>query len=223
LGDELALAFSSLLQGEKVWQELSVTVFHLDKMLNKLMEKKPTGHLCIHKKNGDRHYILFFQGKPLGAYDIEKQWSTVDISMVWEDAKHVDYYLSGQIEAGVSTVVSTPASEDLLKFILLWNELIGGIAKKVGKKPVEKSLQRNFGGSDLYVLKGMRLQVSGEGNQGIHHALEVFKEKAPNFLKEMETILGSRWLNEQLQAFRQRNGDAIDRMSMIEVFSRKGD
>jgi hypothetical protein len=223
LGDELTHAFSSLLQGEKVWQELSITVFHVDKMLNKLMEKNPTGHLCIYKKNGDRHYIFFFQGKPLGAYDVEKQWSAVNISSVWEEAEHVDYYLAGQIESVVSPVVTTPSSEDLLKFIPLWNELIEKIAKKVGKKPVEKSLQRNFGGLDPYTMQGMGLQVSGERNQGVHDALEAFKERAPDFLKEMETIIGSRWLNEQLQAFRQRNGDVVEQLSLIEVFARKGD
>ena len=166
LGDELAHAFLSLLQGEKVWQGLSITVFHLDKMLNKLMEKNPTGHLCIHKENGDRHYCFFFQGKPLGVYDIEKQWSPVDISTIWEDAKHVDYYLSGKIESVASTAVSIRSSEDFLKFIPLWNDLIEGIAKKLGKKLVEKSLQRNFGGLDFYALEGIRLQSVGREKSG---------------------------------------------------------
>jgi hypothetical protein len=222
LGDELAHAFLSLLQGEKVWQGLSITVFHLDKMLNKLMEKNPTGHLCIHKENGDRHYCFFFQGKPLGVYDIEKQWSPVDISTIWEDAKHVDYYLSGKIESVVSTAVSIRSSEDFLKLIPLWNDLIGGIAKKLGKKPVQKSLQRNFGGLDFYALEGIRLHLPGERNQGVHDAVEAFKERAPDFLKEMETIVGSRWLHEQLQAFGKRNADIIERLSLIEVFSQKG-
>jgi hypothetical protein len=222
LGDELAHAFLSLLQGEKVWQGLSIAVFHLDKMLNKLMEKNPTGHLCIHKENGDRHYCFFFQGKPLGVYDIEKQWSPVDISTIWEDAKHVDYYLSGKIESVVSTAVSIRSSEDFLKLIPLWNDLIGGIAKKLGKKPVQKSLQRNFGGLDFYALEGIRLHLSGERNQGVHDAVEAFKERAPDSLKEMETIVGSHWLHEQLQAFGKRNADIIERLSLIEVFSQKG-
>jgi hypothetical protein len=189
-------------------------------MLNKLMEKNPTGHLCIHKENGDQHYILFFQGKPLGVYDIEKQWINVDTATMWENAKHVDYYLSGKIDSLVSAAAAMRSSEDLIKFIPLWNDLIEGIAKKVGKKLVEKSLQSNFGELASYALQGIRLQVSAEGNQGAHAAVEAFKEGAPDFLKEMETIVGSRWINEQLQTFRQRNGDIIKRLSLSEVFSR---
>ncbi|OGP55140.1 MAG: hypothetical protein A2Y65_11070 [Deltaproteobacteria bacterium RBG_13_52_11] len=222
LGDELAHAFLSVLQGETVWQGLSITILHLDKMLNKLMEKNPTGHLCIHKENGDRHYIFFFQGKPLGTYDIEKHWSPVDISTIWENAKHVDYYLSGKIESFVSTAVTTRMSEDLLKLIPLWDDLIEGIAKKLGKKLVEKSLHRNFGGLDFYALEGISLKLVGERNQDAYDALEAFKTRAPNFLKEMETIIGSHWLNERLQAFKERNGNIIGRLSLIEVFSQKG-
>jgi len=222
LGDELAHAFLSVFQGEEVWQGLSVTVFHLDKMLGKLMEKHPTGHLCIHKGNNTRHYFFFFQGTPLGVYDIEKHWSPVDISTIWEDAQHVDYYLSGKIESFASAAVTMNSSTDFGEFISLWNDLVGGIAKKLGKKPVEKSLQKSFGGLAFYRVEGIRLQLIGEGKQGANDALKVFRERALGFLKEMEVIVGRRWLDNQLQGFLQRNGDVIERLSLIEVFSKKG-
>jgi hypothetical protein len=65
------------------------------------------------------------------------------------------------------------------------------------------------------------LHLSGEGERGVYDALEVFKKKVPEFLKEMEIIVGSHWLNERLQAFQERNADMIERLSLIEVFSRK--
>jgi hypothetical protein len=191
-------------------------------MFDKLMEKAPTGHLCIHKGSGDLHYVFFYQGKLLGAYNIEKQWSPVDISTIWEDAIHLDYYLSGETESLLSTTMAKRLSDDFRRFISIWNDLIEGIAKKLGKKPVEKSLQRNFGGLDLYTLEEMRLQLAGEGNQSVHEALRTFKQRAPDLLKEMETIVGRHWLAEQLRAFRERNDDMIERLSMIEVFSQKG-
>mgnify|MGYP000013980919 CR=1 FL=1 len=222
LGDELAHAFLSVFQGEKVWQGLSVTVFHLDKMLGKLMEKNPTGHLCIHKGNGDRRYCFFFQGTPFGVYDLEKHWSPVDISTMWEDAQHVDYYLSGKIESFASTAGSMRSSTDFKDFLSPWNDLIEAIAKKLGKKPVEKSLQKSFGGSASYLAEGIKLQLTGEGNQSANDALKVFRERAVDFLKEMEVIVGRHWLNDQLQEFREKNGDVIERLSLIEVFSKKG-
>ncbi|MCJ7662624.1 MAG: hypothetical protein MUO24_00115 [Desulfobacterales bacterium] len=222
LGDQLAHAFLSVFQGEEVWQGISVTVFHLDKMLGKLMEKHPTGHLCIHKGNNTRHYFFFFQGTPLGIYDIEKYWSPVDISTIWEDAQHVDYYLSGKIESFTSAAVTMSSSKDFRDFLSPWNDLVEVIAKKAGKRPAEKSLQKSFGGRASYRVEGIRLQLAGEGNQGTSDALKVFKEMAPDLLKGIEEILGRRWLNDQLQEFCEKNGDVIKRLSLIEVFSKKG-
>jgi len=222
LGDELTHALLSVLQGEKVWQGLAVNMFHLDKMQDKLMEESSTGHLCIHKENGDRHYCFFFQGIPLGFYDIEKHWIPVDIATMWEDARQVDYYLSGKIESFLSTAVTMRSSEGFREFISLWNDLTEGIAKKMGRKPVGKSLEKNFGGLDVYTLEGIRLHLAGENNQGAYNALEDFRERVPGFLKEMEIIVGRHWLNDHLQEFREKHGDIIDRLSLIEVFSTQG-
>jgi DNA-binding response OmpR family regulator len=222
LGDELAHAFLSVFQGEKVWHGLSVAMFHLDKMLGKLMEKNPTGHLCMHKENGDLHHFFFFQGTPLGVYDLEKHWRLVNISTMWEDTQHVDYYLSGKIEYFASTAVAMRSSEDFVGFIASWNDLVEGIAKKLGKKPVEKSLQKNFGGLAFYLVEGIRLQLSAEGNQSAYDALKVFRQQVPGFLKEMVTIVGRHWLNDQLRDFRQRHVDIIARLSLTEMFSEQG-
>jgi len=219
LGDELAHAFLSVFQGEKVWQGLSVTMFNLDKMLGKLMEKNPTGHLCIHKENGDRHYFFFFQGTPLGVYDLEKHWRPVNISTIWEDTQHVDYYLSGKIASFAAAAVSMRSSENFGEFIALWNDLVEGIAKKLGKKPVEKSLQKSFGGLAFYRVEGIKLQLVGKENQIAYDALKVFRERVPGFLKEMVIIVGRHWLNGQLQEFRERNDGIIERLSLIDVFS----
>jgi hypothetical protein len=219
LGDELAHAMVSVFQGEKVWNGLSVSVFHLDKMLNKLMEKKPTGHLCVHKEQGDKNYCFFFQGFPLGVYDIDKHWTPVDISAMWEDAKHVDYYLSGRIEPLVSTAAALRSVDDLKQFIPLWNNLVEGIAKKVGKKPVGKSMQKNFGDLSFFAPEGTALQAVGMTNS---NTLEVFKKRAPAFLREMETIVGSHWLEEQLHDFKEKNGAIVERLSLIGLFSQKG-
>jgi len=219
LGDELAHAFLSVFQGEKVWQGLTVAMFHLDKMLTTIMEKNPTGHLCIHKGNGDRHYFFLFQGTPLGVYDLEKHWRLVDISTIWEDTEHVDYYLSGKIESFASTAVAMRSSEDFGKFITLWNDLVEAIAKKLGRKPVKKSLQKSFGGLAFYRVEGIRLQLAGEGNKSAYDALNVFRERVSLFLKEMVIIVGRHWLNDQLQEFRQRHSDIIERLALIEVLS----
>jgi hypothetical protein len=222
LGDELAHAFLSVFRGERVWQGLSVTVFHLDKMLGKLMEKTPTGHLCIHKGNGESLYCFFFQGTPLGVYDLEKHWSPVDISMMWEDAQQVDYFLSGQIESVASTAVPMRSSTDFKDFLSPWNDLVEGIAKKLGKKPVEKSLRKIFGGLAAYRVEGTTVHLADEVNQGVNDALKAFSKEAIEFLKEMEVIVGRHWLNDQLQEFHEKNGDVIERLSLTAVFSKKG-
>jgi hypothetical protein len=221
--DELALAYFSVILGEKVWQGLSVTVLHLDKMLNKLMEKNPTGHLCIHKEHGDRHYCFFYQGKTLGVYDIEKHWSPVDISTMWEGAKQVDYYLSAEMGSFLAKAKEMSASEDLRTLIASWNDLMVEIAKKIGKKPVEKSLQKQFGGGlNSYAQEGIRLQLVGDISRSGYDALETFRLTVPDFLKEMETITGSHWLNEQLQDFQERNSATIARLNLTDVFPQKG-
>jgi len=222
LGDELAHAFLSVFQGEKVWQGLSVNVFHVDKMLGKLMEKNPTGHLCIHKGKGGRHYCFFFQGKPLGVYDLERHWSPVDISSMWEDAQQVDYFLSGKIESFASTAATMRSSTDFKDFLSPWNDLVEVIAKKVGKKPVEKSLKKSFGEVPFYRVEGVKLQSADQGNQGSTDALRIFRGKAPDFLKEMEAIVGRNWLDSQFQEFRESNGDVIEKLALTELFSKKG-
>jgi hypothetical protein len=222
LGDELAHAFLSVFQGERVWQGLSISVFHVDKMLGKLMEKNPTGHLCIHKGKGDRHYCFFFQGAPLGVYDLERHWSPVDISTMWEDAQQVDYYLSGKIESFASTAATTRSSKDFGEFLALWNDLVERIAKKLGKKPVEKSLQKSFGELAFYRVEGIRLQLAHEENQVVAADLKLFSQMALDLLKEMEGIVGRSWLDSQFQEFREKNGDVIERLSLTQVFSKKG-
>lgn len=222
LGDELAQAYFSVMQGEKIWQGLSITVLYLDKMLNKLMEKTPTGHLCIQKENDDRLYCFFFQGRPLGVYDIEKHWHPVDISTIWEGAKQVDYYLSAQFESFFAKAKEIGTSDDFSEFITLWNELVAIIAKKLGKKPVEKSLQKKFGGMDMYALEDIRLHLIGEISESGFDAVETFRSNVSVFLQEMASIVGSSWLNGQLQEFQNKNGDIIARLSLVEVFSQKG-
>ena len=220
--DELALAYVSVLRGEKVWEGLSVTVLHLDKMLNKLMEKNPTGHLCILKEHGDRHYCFFYQGKPLGLYDIERHWTPVDISTMWEGAKQVDYYLSAEMESFLTEAREVSASEDLRTLIASWNDLLKKIVKKIGKKPVEKSLQKNFGVSHSYLQEGIRLQLVGDITRSGFDALETFRLTVPDFLKEMETITGSHWLYEQLEDFKERNSAIIACLNLTDVFPQKG-
>jgi hypothetical protein len=223
LGDELAHAFLSVFEGEKVWQGLSVSVFHVDKMLGKLMENNPTGHLCVHKGKGGRHYCFFFQGEPLGVFDLESHWRPVDISTLWEDAQSVDYYRSGKIESYASTAGQTSSSQDFGKFLPLWNDLIEGIAKKVGKKPVEKAVRKNFGELPFYRVEGSTLQLAREGSQVVAADLKLFNQAALAALKAIESLVGAPWLNEQLQEFRERNGDVIGKLSLTEVFSKKGD
>lgn len=222
LGDELAHAFLSVLQGEKVWAGFSVTVFHLDKMLGKLMEKNPTGHLCIHKEKGDRHYVFFSKGKSLGAYNIDEHWMPVDIATIWEGSHQVDYYLSGTIESFFTEAAPMDSLNDFQKFMAAWNGLLEIIAKKLGKKPVEKSLQKSFKDLSLYAIDGIRLLLLNATSQDVHDALADFKQKVPGFLREMEVIVGSHWLNEQLQGFQEKHHDLINQFALIEVFTRKG-
>ena len=222
LGDELAHAFLSVLQGEKVWAGFSVTVFHLDKMLDKLMEKNPTGHLCIHKEKGDRHYVFFSKGKSLGAYNIDDHWMPGDIDAIWEGAHQVDYYLSGTIESFLTAAAPMDSPDDFQKFMAAWNGLLEIIAKKLGKKPVEKSLQKSFKGLSFYAIDGIMLRVMNAASRDVHDAVAAFKQKVPGFLREMEVIVGSHWLNEQLQGFQEKNNDLVNQFALREVFTQKG-
>jgi hypothetical protein len=67
------------------------------------------------------------------------------------------------------------------------------------------------------------LRLAGEENRGSYDALKVFRDGVPLFLKEMVTIIGRHWLNNQLQEFRQRHGDILTRLSLIEAFADLGD
>lgn len=218
LGDELTHAFLSVLQGQPEWQGLSVSMFHLDKMLDKLMEKKPTGHLCIHKEKGDHHYVFFFRGKSLGAYNVEDQWTPLDISAIWDGANHIDYYRSGNIKSLLAAVTLTKMADDLKDFILLWNGLLENMAKKLGKKAVEKSLQKNFKASKFYVSDGITLQLLNITSQNVEDAVAAFKQSARDFLKEIAVIVGKDWLVEQLSKFAQWNDELIKQLSLAEVF-----
>jgi hypothetical protein len=146
----------------------------------------------------------------------------VDISTMWEDAQQVDYYLSGKIESFTSTAATMHSSKDFGEFLALWNDLVERIVKKLGKKPVEKSLQKSFGEQAFYRVEGIRLQLAHEKNQVVAADLRLFSRMALDLLQEMEVIVGRHWLNEQLQEFLERNGDVIERFSLTEVFSKKG-
>lgn len=216
LGDELAHACISVFQGEKVWAGLTATMFHLEKMLSTLMERNPTGHLCIHKGNGDRHYLFLYQGLPLGVYDLAKHWRPVEIATLWEAPDKIDYYLSGEIESFVTESLAVHTSADLPRFIPIWNELVATIAKKAGKRPVEKSIARCFGGHRGYAVDGTKVHLISAGDEETYHA---FKERGRAFLREMATIIGDRWLGEQLRDFRHRHAEIIAHLSLLDLFS----
>jgi hypothetical protein len=218
LGDELMRAFSSVLQGRPEWKGLSAAVFHLDKMLDKLKEKKPTGHLCIHKEQDERHYVFFSQGKLLGAYNVADQWSPLDIATIWHDANQIDYYLSGNIESLLAALTLTKMADDLKDFIVLWNSLLGTIAKKTGRKAIEKSLQKNFKALEFYVPDGITLQLQNVTSQNVEDAVAAFKQSATAFLKEMGGMVGHDWLAEQFSKFAQWNDELIRELSLAQVF-----
>jgi hypothetical protein len=222
LGDELTRAFSSVLQGRAEWQGLSATVFHFEKMLDKLMEKRPTGHLCIHKEEGNQHYVFFSRGKPLGAYNVDDQWTPLDIATIWEGADHIDYYLSGNIESLLTTVTLRKTADDLQDFIVLWNGLLESMAKKISKKTIEKSLQKNFQVSEFYMPEGITLQLQNVTSQSAEDAAKAFKQSAPGFLKEMAVIVGNDWLGDQLSKFAQWNEELLKQLSLTEVFVEEG-
>jgi hypothetical protein len=66
------------------------------------------------------------------------------------------------------------------------------------------------------------LRLTDEGSPDVSNALRVFQRKTPDFLKEMEVIVGRGWLTSQLQEFRERNGDIVEKLSLTELFPKKG-
>lgn len=222
LGNPLTHAALSLFAGERLWDKISITLLELDKFFAKLMEQRPTGHICVYKKNGSRCYSFFYQGVPLGFYDIDNHWAPIETASIWEGAEQLDYYHSTEIGPLFTAAQSLQAARDFVKFLSEWNVLLEEIAKKIGKKPMEKALQRHFGEIPQYQIDGLRLLIAGKGDQVAQDALRGFKGRALELRKEVESIVGSRWLEVQLEGFNQRHGDLIERLSLKEVFERKG-
>ena len=135
----------------------------------------------------------------------------------------MDYYLSAEMESFLTKAKGISASENLRKLIASWNDVMEEIAKKIGKKAVERSLQKKFGGLNNYALEGIRLQLVGEVARSSSDALEALRLTVPDFLKEMETITGGHWLNAHLLDFQERNSAIIARLSLTDVFPVKGD
>jgi hypothetical protein len=216
LGDELTHAFSSIFEGDKMWDRLSVSVVNLDEMLKKVVSSGHTGHICTHTETGNHYHFFFRKGKPLGVYDLENKWSPVNISSVFSQAKQLDYYRSMEIEALLSKAEEPFSPTEFREFMSAWNAFVETIASKVGRKPTEKSLQKNFVGANLFPLDGIQMKLGSDTYKSAHVALEFFSEGVKGFLKDMAVIVGKPWLDEKLQVFSKDNEKLIEKMSLKE-------
>lgn len=223
LGDELAHAFSSVLEGERVWDRLSVSLLKVDKMLTNLMEGGHTGHICVHLQEGADRHFFFKEGRALGIYNIGDNWRPLDITSVFEEAEELDQFRSRQMESLLSVGEDIISNKDILEFISSWNRLLENLGRKMGKKPVEKSLRKHFGEMDSVSIEELRVCPAIESYRGVQQALEDLRDKFSGFLDEMAAIVGSRWIEDQLEAFEEENTVLLERLSLDGVFSKKGD
>jgi len=72
------------------------------------------------------------------------------------------------------------------------------------------------------VRNGIALQLLNTTSRNVDDAVNVFKQSAPGFLKEMAIVVGNHWLNEQLSKFEQWNDELIKQLSLTEIFVVKG-
>jgi len=220
LGEELLHALSSLFEGEKVWSQLSVNVIHPREMISKLKEKEETGHLCIYDRRGDRYFLFFHKGRPLGVYELG-EWRAVDFPSIWKETKYLDYYRSEGRDALLSRSMKVPSRRDLMELISWWNGVMEGIVRKLGRKPVEISLQKAFGDQNIYTLDEAHLNTEKKTYTATYEALRLFKERSPGFLKEIEMVASAHWLNRYLQEAVKGREEMIERLSLKEVFARR--
>lgn len=216
LGDDLTHAFTSIFEGDKMWDRLSVSVVNLDEMLKKIVSSGHTGHICTHTEAGNHYHFFFRKGKPLGVYDLENKWSPANISSVFSQAKQLDYYQSMEIESLLSKAEKPISPTDFREFMSAWNILVETIASKVGRKPTEKALQKNFVGADVFALDGIQMKPGSDTYSSAHVALEFFTEGVKGFLKDIAVIIGKPWLDEKLRAFSNENEELLERMSLKE-------
>jgi hypothetical protein len=223
LGEALSQSFFSVLDGEKVING-PANVIDINKVLEKVIKNRDTGHICVVYPKNEKHHIFFYQGRPVGAYNIFKNWERIPKPFAAEKALEISYFRSKAIEPYL-TKAKGPilASKDLQEFIRMWNDLVGDVAKKVGKKPVEKSIHRHFNGKDLFVIEGVSLQLSQSKHLRLDAVHNVLKEQCPEFLREINNIIGGKWLADQLQEVQKGRKEVLDKLSLNHVFSTLGD
>ncbi|RPI80007.1 MAG: hypothetical protein EHM45_00565 [Desulfobacteraceae bacterium] len=222
LGEALSQAFLSVMDGEKVING-PANVIDINKVLEKAVKNRETGHIYVIYPENEKHYIFFYQGRPVGAYQVFRNWERIGKPFDIERAVEISYFRSRAIEPYLAKAKGPIiAGKDLQEFMRMWNDLVGDVAKKVGKKPVEKSIERHFNGKDLFVIDGISLQLPQSNHLDLNAVHGVFKEHCPEFLKEIHNIIGGKWLPDQLQEVQKGRKEILEKLSLNNIFSNIG-
>lgn len=223
LDDGLALAYSSSMNGKKVWTSDNVTKDQIKKIAVLSKQKKMTGHLGIHDGQGTVHRLFIQNGNLLGLYDVESGWKKIGPEEALTQGKKLELFLTayqGNITeqeeqptpSHQTTDLESVDAEDAENLLLHLNDFISRLADKVGEKPVKYSLAKWFDNNPFLMIRGIKLsKIADSGSWNVEN-LKTIGQSTQQFAKAMVEIAGKQWVDDQLSSLREEHSTLLNKL-----------
>ncbi len=230
LGDNLALAYSSAMNGKSVWNSPSTSKEQIQKVLSFAQKKQMTGHLGIFGSNGHCHRLLIHNGKSLGIFNPKIGWNRIEPKQALKNGKKMEFFLAvdpdrffdSNVES--KSVVPEPekkssTNKDLELFLHCWNLFTSQLANKVGENLVKKSMNKHFGDLTTISVRGIHLKKMTMPEELVTVDLDIFSHPIQLFLKSMVDISGKRWMHNKLLDCAQEHPQILNILNLHKIFT----
>ena len=220
----LALAYSSTMNGKRVWESDSVTKDQIKKIAALSKQKKMTGHLGIHNGDGAVHRLFIRDGNLLGLYDVENGWKKIGPEKALINGKKLDLILAPDPDnlleqeekptpSNETTNVESVDAEDTENLLHHLNDFISLLTDKVGEKPVKYSLAKWFDNIPFLTIRGIKLSRAGDSEPLSSDDLKTIGQSTQQFAKAMVEIVGKQWVDDQLSNLRAEHTTLLNKLN----------
>ena len=223
LDDGLALAYSSTMNGKRIWESDSVTKDQIKKIAVLSKQKKITGHIGIHNGEGAVHRLFIQNGNMLGLFDVENDWKSIGPEKALIHGKklelflavHPDYLLEQEenpFPPNEAVDLASVADEDAENLLVHLNDFISRLADKVGEKPVKHSLAKLFDNNPFLTIRGIKLSKAADSEAWNWDNLKTIGQSIQQFAKAMVEIAGKQWGDNQLSSLREEHSTLLKKL-----------
>ncbi len=228
LEPRLALAYSSAINGKRIWEGDNIGKDQIKTIASLSQQKKMTGNLTIQNGDGRVNRLFMKEGKLLGLFNVENNWEKVEADRVLKNhGNRLELFVAAPLGTTtplpdeINTTAETEVDyvQSFEEFLIPFNDFISQLTNKIGEKPVKNSIAKFFDASPLISLRGIKLQKAASCKTCSQDELQSFGQSLRQFFATMVDVVGKQWMGDQLGDFRVEHQAILEKLDLATIFS----